>query len=93
MSNSREQIDVLWTELIAENVVKGWGRASGQPPMSVTSREAPIPAAPATAKKRGKATAATETPPEAAAEVEATETAVAKPAPKKRAPAKKKTAE
>lgn len=28
VSNSREQIEALWNELAAENIVKGWGRVS-----------------------------------------------------------------
>ena len=38
VSNSRDQIDALWTELIAENITKGWnpaGEANAPPPTAV----------------------------------------------------------
>ena len=59
VSNSREQIDELWKELLTENIAKGWAAVEGTP-STETKREA-LP-----------------------------EAALAKPAPKKRAPAKKK---
>ena len=62
VSNSREQIDELWKELLTENIAKGWAAVEGTP-STETKREA-LP-----------------------------EAAVAKPAPKKRAPAKKKVSD
>jgi len=60
VSNSSEQIDALWTDLLAENIAKGWAPHSGGAPAT------PVPEA---------------------------STAVAKPAPKKRAAPKKKADE
>ena len=42
VSNSREQIDELWAELVKENIVKGWSKAS--PAMAVSSDSSHAPA-------------------------------------------------
>jgi hypothetical protein len=49
VSNSREQIDVLWTDLIDENVKKGWVREDG----AAAATPTPPVEAPA-AKKKGR---------------------------------------
>ena len=85
VSNSRDQIDSLWTELLTENIAKGWAPHVGSGVVA-----APVPVAETTVaavpNKRGKAA-------DAESEPEVTEeTAVTKPAPKKRAAPKKKDA-
>jgi hypothetical protein len=83
VSNSREQIDVLWKDLMEENITKGWALA-GDSAGAGKPIEEPKPAAEEkpTTKKRGK----TKTE-EIAAPPELKD---AEPEPKKPSPRKKK---
>jgi hypothetical protein len=96
VSSSREQMEKLWNDLIAENIAKGWNLHTPNPVPAAVSEVVTIAAAPvetiaeevAKPKKRAskKAVEVVETPPvvdaPAPAELEA-------PTPKKRAPRKK----
>jgi ATP dependent DNA ligase C terminal region/ATP dependent DNA ligase domain len=89
VSNSKEQIDQLWEELLEENIAKGWVRVGAPAPeavkTAVASADQPVPAT----KKKGKSnkTEGTEeaATPEAAG-IDPVETA----APKKKTAARKK---
>ena len=84
VSNSREQIDELWSQLMVESIVKGWVQAGAAPAIAVP----PVSPPEADVMKHGKAANQTVVP--ASSKAPATTEPADKPAAKKQASPRKK---